>query len=111
MNRVPAVAIQRGRLADSSAAPEIGESNHTLGSGPDWRIEQILSGRLADPIADRLDHDEWVVVLSGAALLDVDGLEVALSEGDWVHLRAGVPHRVVSTEPPTSWLAVHAPGS
>jgi quercetin dioxygenase-like cupin family protein len=49
-------------------------------------------------------------VLAGGAVLDVDGEALTMSEGDWVHLRAGVPHRVRATEPPTSWLAVHVGG-
>lgn len=78
-----------------------------LARGGTWRIEQILSGELAEPVADCLDHDEWVVVLAGAAVLDVDGAEVRMAEGEWIHLPPGVPHRVRSTERPTSWLAVH----
>jgi len=70
-------------------------------------VEQILSGELARPIEDCLDHDEWVVVLAGGAVLEVGGEEVTMAQGDWVHLRAGVAHRVRSTAPPVSWLAVH----
>jgi|ERR1700728_3530535 hypothetical protein len=97
----------RGHLEDSRGAPTRGESISVLASGPGWRVEQILSGTLSAPIEDLLDHDEWVVVLAGGAVLDIDGEALTMAEGDWVHLRAGVPHRVRATEPPTSWLAVH----
>ena len=53
------------------------------------------------------DHDEWVVVLAGAASLEIDGRQHALGAGDWVLLPAGVPHRVLATTAGTSWLAVH----
>jgi len=101
------VATTRGRLRPPSSAPSAGESVEILARGATWRIEQILSGELAQPVEDRLDHDEWVVVLAGAAVLDVDGVEVTMAEGEWIHLPAGVPHRVRSTARPTSWLAVH----
>jgi cupin 2 domain-containing protein len=104
------VGIERGRLKEPPSAPASGESISVLASGPGWRVEQILTGTLPGPIEDRLDHDEWVVMLAGAAVLDVDGDPVTMTAGDWLHLRAGVPHRVLSTEPPTSWLAVHVGG-
>jgi cupin 2 domain-containing protein len=48
-----------------------------------------------------------VVLLDGAAVLEVDGERLDLSPGEWVFLPAGVPHSVVHTEAATSWLAVH----
>jgi cupin 2 domain-containing protein len=101
------VSARRGRLRPPSAAAPAGELVEVLASGQGWRIEQILSGRLAEPVADLLDHEEWVVVLAGAATLDVDGVPEALGAGDWLRLEPGVPHRVLSTQPGTSWLAVH----
>jgi cupin 2 domain-containing protein len=101
------VSTRRGSLHPPSAAPASGEHIEVLASGAGWRIEQILSGRLPEPVADVLDHEEWVVVLAGAATLDIDGVPEALEAGDWLRLEPGVPHRVVSTQPGTSWLAVH----
>jgi cupin 2 domain-containing protein len=48
-----------------------------------------------------------VVVLDGAAVLEVDGQRLELGPGDWVFLPAGVAHSVVSTDAGTRWLAVH----
>jgi cupin 2 domain-containing protein len=101
------VTADRGKLHASSAAPAAGEHVDVLASGERWRIEQILSGRLGVPIDDVLDHEEWVVVLAGSAVLEVEGATETMETGDWRLLRAGVPHRVVSTQPGTSWLAVH----
>ena len=101
------MSIERGRLKQPDAAPPSGESISVLAGGTGWRVEQLLTGTLPGPIEDQLDHDEWVVVLSGGATLDVDGDVVTMTAGDWILLHAGVPHRVLSTEPPTSWLAVH----
>jgi cupin 2 domain-containing protein len=101
------VSTSRGRLRPPSAAPATGEHTEVLVSGAGWRIEQILSGRLAAPVEDLLDHEEWVVVLAGAAMLDVAGVTQTLETGEWLILGPGVPHRVLATEPGTSWLAVH----
>jgi cupin 2 domain-containing protein len=106
------VTSDRGKLSAASAAPLAGERVEVLAHGEGWRIEQILSGRLVGPVDDLLDHEEWVVVLAGSAVLDVEGVTENMETGDWILLRPGVPHTVVSTEPGTSWLAVHihAPG-
>ena len=53
------------------------------------------------------DHDEWVTLLAGAAVLEVGGARVDLALGDWVLLPAGVPHRLVEVENGSNWLAVH----
>jgi cupin 2 domain-containing protein len=72
-------------------------------------IQQILSGRLPAPVAYDQPEDEWVVVLSGAAVLEVGPRErMDLTSGDWVLLPAHVPHRLVEMRPGTSWLTLHA---
>ena len=48
-----------------------------------------------------------VLLLAGAARLEVDGQPVEMSERDWLMIPAGTPHRVLGTEPGTEWLAVH----
>ncbi len=70
-------------------------------------VEQILSGPTDRPHTYIQDQDEWVVVLAGAAVLDVEGERVTLGPGEWLFLPSGVPHTVVETEGGTSWLAVH----
>ena len=99
-----------GRLRDAADAPVRGERTHVLATTRDFSVEQILSGRLGAPVDDDQDHDEWVVVLEGGAVVEVDGTERALRRGDWLVLPARVPHRVVSAEAGTSWLAVRGRG-
>jgi len=70
-------------------------------------IEQILSGTLDGPVDYLQEHDEWVVVLAGGAVLEAAGHELELEAGEWVMLPANTPHRLVRTVPGTSWLAVH----
>jgi cupin 2 domain-containing protein len=102
-------ALNRGRLLEASVAPAAGERVDVLARSGGAVVEQILSGPLADPLDYDQDHDEWVVVLAGAAELEVAGEPVALRPGDWVLLPGGVAHRLVRTDPGTSWLAVHLP--
>jgi cupin 2 domain-containing protein len=97
----------RGRLRDGAAAPASGEAVERLLVLPGVRIEQILSGTLEAPLDFRPEHDEWVVLLAGGASLVVAGEDLELEAGDWLFLPAGVEHRVVSTAPGSSWLAVH----
>ena len=77
------------------------------------RIERIVSTGQASPPGfwyDQ-DRDEWVVVLSGAAGLLVEGESAprTLKAGDHVHLPAHCRHRLEWTDSarPTVWLAVH----
>ncbi|MDA8745145.1 cupin domain-containing protein [Rubripirellula amarantea] len=76
------------------------------------RIERIVSLAHQSPEGfwyDQ-DEDEWVAVLSGAAIIefDDDGTVVRLQVGDWLQIPAHRRHRVTWTTPdePTVWLAV-----
>jgi cupin 2 domain-containing protein len=101
--------VRNGRLQNANAAPTRGEVVETVAVVSGVRIEQILSGELAAPIDYVQDHDEWVVVLAGGADLVVEDKSFTLSTGEWILLPGGVPHRLVSTIPDTSWLVVRAP--
>lgn len=81
------------------------------------RIERIVSTGHTTPPGEWFDQawDEWVVVISGAAAILLDGEDAprSLAPGDYVFLPAHCRHRVTWTTPdqPTVWLAVHiAPG-
>ena len=99
--------VVRGRLLPATAAPSTGERVEILLSDNGTVVEQILSGSLVEPIDFRRDHVEWVVVLSGHAVLEVSGERIELADGDWVVIPSGAAHRVVSTRAGTRWLAVH----
>jgi cupin 2 domain-containing protein len=103
--------VERGRLRPFSDAPLRGESVETVAMVSGAVVEQILSGDLGAPVEYLQDHDEWVVVLSGGATLVVDGATIDLVEGEWLALPRGVRHRLESTLPGTSWLAVHGSGN
>ena len=88
----------------------------TLLAAPGLRIERIVSTGQASPPGFWYDQDwdEWVVVLSGAAglLLEGEPAPRTLRPGDHLHLPAHCRHRVEWTDAarPTVWLAVHFGG-
>ena len=98
-----------GRLVDAAGAPPNGEQVFPLFDTAGVRIERILSGTLDGPVGYVQDHDEWVLLLEGAAVIEVEGRVVDLVAGDWLVLPSGVPHRLVRTEPGSNWLAVRVP--
>ena len=77
------------------------------------RIERIVSRGHSTPEGQWYDQswDEWVILLSGRAVLEFDQgrAPVSLQPGDYVMLPAGLRHRVAFTEPEVDsvWLAVH----
>jgi cupin 2 domain-containing protein len=78
------------------------------------RIERIVSTGQSTPEDQPYcqEHDEWILLLSGAAGLWIDGdSERDLRPGDHVLIPAHRRHRVRWTAPgePTIWLAVHFP--
>ena len=86
----------------------------TLAERPGVRIERIVSTGQASPPGFWYDQDwgEWVVLLSGAALLRFADEDEPrhLGPGDWVDIPPHCRHRVEWTDPdqPTVWLAVHS---
>jgi cupin 2 domain-containing protein len=89
------------------------EAVDTLLAGPHVRIERIVSTGQATPEGEWYDQDddEWVLLVSGAARLKIEGEERdrSLQPGDWLLLPAHCRHRVtwMEAEPATVWLAIH----
>lgn len=79
-------------------------------------IERIVSHGQVTP-RDRpyqQPHDEWVLLLSGAARLRVAGEpERSLARGEHMLIPGGARHWVTFTalDEPTTWLAVHLLGA
>ena len=100
------MAYVLGRLRSPDTAPTNGEQLTHLADLEGAVVDQILSGRLDGAVDYRQDEDEWVVVLNGRAILDVEDERLHLGPGDWVMLPARTLHRLVETDPGTSWLTV-----
>jgi mannose-6-phosphate isomerase-like protein (cupin superfamily) len=79
-----------------------------LWEGASARVEHIVSGRLEAPVDYDQDDDEWVLVLAGSAEIEIHDEVLDLAAGDWLLLPARTPHRLLSVEPGTRWLALHA---
>jgi len=101
------MTVAHGRLLLPTAAPARGERAEVVARFAGVVIEQVVSGALDAPVDYDQDHDEWAVVLAGAAVLDIGGVRHDLTPGDWVLLPAHVAHRLVHTQPGTVWLTVH----
>ncbi len=101
--------LVRGHLSSPTEAPEIGERTEELARIGPVVVEYILSGQLSSPVDYDQAHDEWVVVIEGAAVLAVDDQRIDLNSGDWILLPAHIPHRLIETRAGTRWLALHAP--
>lgn len=77
------------------------------------RIERIVSTGQASPQGFWYDqpHGEWVILLSGAAHLQLQGEAEPrrLQPGDWLDLPPHCRHRITWTDPAQTsvWLAVH----
>ena len=97
----------RGQIFHAPPPSSVAERVEEVARLDGFIVKEIISGVMLEPTAYLQDHDEWVVVVHGSAVLDVDGDVLQMRVGDWAALGAGVPHRVVSVEPGTRWLAVH----
>lgn len=88
------------------------EDLRALLTRPGVTLERIVSTGHVTPEDAPYDqpHDEWVLLLRGAARLWLEGDgERALGPGDYVLIPARTRHRVTWTVPgePTVWLALH----
>lgn len=85
----------------------------TLFESAGIRIERIISRSHASPPGFWYDQDgdEWVIVLSGEAVLRFDdGDSVEMRTGDHLLVPKHRKHRVERTSEETVWLAVHVKG-
>jgi cupin 2 domain-containing protein len=101
--------LQRGNLFERQPTLDVGEVFEELLRRNGVRIERITSSPY--PETDLYDQpgDEWVVLLTGRARLEVEGNSVMLDAGDYLFIPAHTPHRVLETSsnPRCTWLAVH----
>jgi len=82
----------------------------SLVNTPGCRIERIVSHGHASPPDFWYDQEqhEWVLLVQGAARLQLEDNGIELRPGDFVNIPAHTRHRVQWTSPdePTIWLAV-----
>lgn len=75
------------------------------------KIERIISKGHKSPETGWYDqvHNEWVVLIKGAAIIIFEDKELAMGPGAYVNIPAHTRHKVTSTNPEeeTIWLAIH----
>jgi cupin 2 domain-containing protein len=60
------------------------------------------------PVLYDQEQDEWVMLVAGNSVLEIEGQEdVALEAGDYLFLPAHVRHRVKQVSEDAVWLALH----
>ncbi len=107
------IITQGSLVADVPRALDA-ERFETLANMPGTRIERIVSTGQTTPDGEWYDQgwDEWVMVVTGSAKLQIEGEPSPrdLTPGGWLLLPRRVRHRVVWTDPntPTVWLAIHS---
>ena len=82
----------------------------TLFENETVRIERIASHSHSSPSGFWYDQPqaEWVIVLRGQAVLELeDGELIPLQGGDYLLIPSHFKHRVQQTGADTLWLAVH----
>lgn len=105
------LAIGNLLAAAPAALPE--ELFETLLERPGCRIERIVSRQHATAPGEWYDQerDEWVLLVQGAAGLQIEGRDglLELGPGDYLLLPAHCRHRVAWTaqDGDTIWLALH----
>lgn len=98
--------VKRGNLFDDDRPPERGERFEILTETESLTVERILSGASVPPTDYCQDHHEWVALLRGEAVVDVEESSHELRVGDWLWIPAGTPHTVRSVSEGALWLAV-----
>jgi len=102
--------MRTGNLFADTSPPIDGERFETLLERKGLVIERIVSSSRIASKEYIQEQDEWVVLLRGESVLDVDGEIVSLESGDYVFLPSMTPHKVLSVSDGSLWLAVHLHG-
>lgn len=110
--RKPRFKPKLANLLEKLPAAKRAEAFTELLKRPGIRIERIVSRGQATPEDAPMvqDHDEWVLLLEGAAGMRIeDSAEIRLAPGDHLLIAKGQKHWVTFTaaDRATLWLAVH----
>ena len=91
--------------------PNSGEVFDTLFEGKRVKIVRIISSDDIEIVEYIQDEDEWVVLLEGKAVIEIEGEQKTLKKGDTLFIPSKTPHKVLSTSKGALWLAVHIFGN
>ncbi|MDD5053341.1 MAG: cupin domain-containing protein [Sulfuricurvum sp.] len=86
------------------------DENHEIFSpiftSPALRIESIRSWLKTPGEWYNQNEDEWVLLLEGEALLELDNKTFALIKGNYLFIPKQTKHRVLSTSENALWLGI-----
>jgi len=87
--------------------PVTGESFTPLLTHKNITINRIVSADTLKVKTYIQEEDEWVILIEGEAILQIEEKERKLSKGDSLLIPAKTPHKVLHTQQGTLWLTVH----
>jgi len=87
--------------------PKKGEEFTTLLEHKNIKVVRIVSSDKLELKEYIQAEDEWVVLIKGRALLEIEGKKVCLKAGDTLFIPAGTPHKVLETQLDSLWIAIH----
>ena len=88
--------------------PNAGENFTTLLKKENIKIARIVSSDKLEPKEYCQEEDEFVILLEGSAVLEIEGSKITLNRGDTLLIPAKTRHKVLSTQKGTLWIAIHA---
>ncbi len=88
--------------------PSSGEDFSTLFENRNTKIVRIVSSDILEEIEYCQEEDEFVILLEGSAVLEIEGSKITLNRGDTLLIPAKTRHKVLSTQKGTLWIAIHA---
>lgn len=83
------------------------EETEILLSSENIVIKRIVSGAQVITPSYCQSEDEWVLLLAGTALINIDGKDIHLTPGDTLFIPRETVHTVLDTAENTVWLAIH----
>jgi len=87
--------------------PQKNEDFSMLLAHKNIKIMRIVSSDILEPVEYVQEEDEWVLLLEGEAILQLEEGERKLTKGESLLIPAKTPHKVLQTQRGTLWLAVH----
>ncbi|MDD5716186.1 MAG: cupin domain-containing protein [Sulfuricurvum sp.] len=98
--------ISVNNLYNDEKPAENREIFSTLFHNNSFRIEAIRSWLKVPGEVYNQEEDEWVLLLSGEAKLEIDSRETTLTSGDYLFIPKHTVHRVLSTSKNAHWLGI-----
>lgn len=87
--------------------PLKGELFETLAKQKNVKIVHIVSSDDLEEKEYFQDEDEFVLILEGEALLEVENEKKLLKKGEYFYIKSHTKHKILSVKNNTHWLAIY----